>query len=256
MADSSRQLKSITGRVALTVRGQRLDVEVRIPDGKLPVAQMLPVFRSVAENFVDMGVAEEKKAGRTVSCQKGCGACCRQLVPISAIEAREVAKVVERMPPERKEIILRRFAEAREKLADAEMLDPLLHPDHYGDDQMRALGREYFNLGIPCPFLEDESCSIYLDRPITCREYLVTSPAANCAAPTPETVKVVPLVAGPVWAAVARLEPEKGNRFIKWVPLILALEFAASAEVEPAARTGKEWTEEFFRRITRDGKPQ
>src|SRR2546423_12084461 len=190
MADSSRQVKSITGRVALTVRGQRLDVEVRIPDGKLPVAQMLPVFRSVAENFVDMGVAKEKKAGRTVSCQKGCGACCRQLVPISAIEAREVAKVVERMPPKRKEMILRRFAEAREKLADAEMLDPLLHPDHYGDDQMRALGREYFNLGIPCPFLEDESCSIYLDRPITCREYLVTSPATNCAAPTPETVKV------------------------------------------------------------------
>src|SRR2546421_12821988 len=119
MADSSRQLKSITGRVALTVRGQRLDVEVRIPDGKLPVAQMLPVFRSVAENLVDMGVAEEKKAGRTVSCQKGCGACCRQLVPISAIEAREGARGGERMPAERKEIIMRRFAEGREELADA-----------------------------------------------------------------------------------------------------------------------------------------
>src|SRR5205814_8244994 len=135
MADSSRQVKSITGRVALTVRGQRLDVEVRIPDGKLHVAQMLPVFRSVAENFVDMGLAKEKKAGRTVSCQKGCGACCRQLVPISAIEAREVARVVQRMPAERKEIILRRFAEAREKLADAEMLDPLRSEEHTSELQ-------------------------------------------------------------------------------------------------------------------------
>ena len=43
---------------------------------------------------------------------------------------------------------------------------------------MRILGREYFQLGIPCPFLEEESCSIYHDRPITCREYLVTSPPA------------------------------------------------------------------------------
>ena len=74
MAEASTQRKSITGRVALTVRGHRLDVEVTIPEGKLGVAQMLPVFRSVAENFVDMGVAEEGKAGRTVSCQKGCGA--------------------------------------------------------------------------------------------------------------------------------------------------------------------------------------
>src|SRR2546429_1865647 len=144
MAEISTQRKSISGKVALTVRGQRLDVEVRIPEGRLGAAEMLPVFRSVAENFVEMGVAEEKKAGRTVSCQKGCGACCRQLVPISAIEAREVAKVVERMPAERKEMILRRFAEAREKLADAEMLDPLLHPHHYGDDQMPALGRAQF----------------------------------------------------------------------------------------------------------------
>src|SRR2546429_9274647 len=111
MAESSSQRKSVTGRVALTVRGQRLDVEVRIPDGKLPVAQMLPVFRSVAENFVEMGVAEEKKAGRTVSCQKGCGACCRELVPISAIEAREGAKVVGRMPPGRKDTILTRCAQ-------------------------------------------------------------------------------------------------------------------------------------------------
>jgi len=254
MADTLKEPKSIMGRVALTVRGQRLDVEVRIPDGKLPLSAMLPVFRSVAENFVDMGVAGEAKAGRNVSCQKGCGACCRQLVPISAIEAREVAKVVERMPPGRKAVIEQRFADARQKLADAEMLDPLLHPDLYSDEQMRALGRQYFRLGIPCPFLEDESCSIYPDRPITCREYLVTSPAINCAAPTPETVKVVPLVAGPVWAAVARLEPEKNSRFIRWVPLILALEFAESAEPPPTARAGKEWVEEFFRRITRDGK--
>jgi len=63
-------------------------------------------------------------------------------------------------------------------------------------------------------------------------------------------------VAGPIWPAVARLEPEKGSRFIRWVPLILALEFAADAEPEPPAKTGKEWTEEFFRRISRDEKPQ
>jgi Fe-S-cluster containining protein len=160
------------------------------------------------------------------------------------------------MPPERQEIILERFAAAREKLADAEMLDPLLHPDLYGDEQMRSLGREYFKLGISCPFLEDESCSIYLDRPITCREYLVTSPAVNCSAPSPQTVQVVPMLAGAVWTAVARLEEDQDSRFIRWVPLILALEFAASAEADPRPREGKDWIQEFFRLVAREPKGQ
>src|SRR5439155_2933369 len=150
--------------------------------------------------------------------------CVRQLVPNSAIEAQEIASLVDRMPPERKKTILARFEHARKKLDEAEMLDPLRHPDQFTDEHMRLLGREYFSLGIACPFLEDEACSIYADRPITCREYLVTSPAVNCAAPTAETVSMVPLPAGPIWTAVARLEQQPGSRFIRWVPLILALE--------------------------------
>src|SRR5205085_395175 len=152
------------------------------------------------------------------------------------------------------EMVLERFAQAREKLADAEMLDALLHPDLYGDEHMRVLGREYFKMGISCPFLENEACSIYPDRPITCREYLVTSPAVNCSAPTPESVRVVPMLGGAVWTALARLEDE--SRFIRWVPLIVALEYAASAEADPDAREGKEWIQEFFRLIAREPKSQ
>jgi Fe-S-cluster containining protein len=231
-------------------------MEVAVPNGPVGVSGMLPAFRTVAGTLLDISIADEERLGRNVSCAKGCGACCRQLVPISAIEARELAKVVEKMPPARREIILERFAQAREKLADAEMLDPLLHPDLYSDEQMRALGREYFKLAIACPFLEEESCSIYPDRPITCREYLVTSPAANCSAPAPDTVRVVPMLAGAVWTAVARLEEGRDTRFIRWVPLILALEFADAAEAEPPPREGKEWIQEFFRLIAREPKPQ
>ncbi len=58
-------------------------------------------------------------------------------------------------------------------------------------EERQELGIEYFREGIPCPFLEDESCSIHSDRPLACREYLVTSPAYNCIAPTPETIEMV-----------------------------------------------------------------
>ena len=249
-----REQPAIMAHVALTIRGRRIEMDMGIPPGDRRPSEMLPLFRSVAEAMIDMSVGEEREAGRKVSCRKGCGACCRQLVPISAIEAREIAKVIDRMPPARKQAILARFAAARKKLAEAEMLDPLRHPDQFTDEHMRLLGREYFSLAIACPFLEDEACSIYADRPITCREYLVTSPSEYCADPTAETVSMVPLPAGPVWTSVARLEQERGSRFIRWVPLILALEFASRAQPEPPARPGTEWAQEFFRRFAREVK--
>jgi Fe-S-cluster containining protein len=41
---------------------------------------------------------------------------------------------------------------------------------------------------MACPFLENDSCSIYLDRPIRCREFLVTSDARYCAQLDPEKI--------------------------------------------------------------------
>ncbi len=57
------------------------------------------------------------------------------------------------------------------------------------------LGLRYFALGIPCPFLEDERCTIHSIRPLRCREYMVASPAENCAHPeTKEVIGVKPPV--------------------------------------------------------------
>ena len=74
----------------------------------------------------------------------------------------------------------------------------------------------YFALGIPCPFLEEESCSIHPDRPLVCREYLVTSPAELCAGPTQEGVTPVPV---PKVSLAARgLQDEREE----WFPLALS----------------------------------
>jgi Fe-S-cluster containining protein len=242
------QQSVIPARVTLTVRGRRLDLHMSVPDAKVTGEAMLPVFRKVAEELLEMGVAEGEAAGHKVSCQKGCGACCRQLVPISPIEAREIARVIARMEPARRAAILQRFASASRRLDQEQMLEALSQPEQFSNEHMRIVGREYFLLGIPCPFLEDESCSIYHDRPITCREYLVTSPPEHCAFPTAENISMVDLPAGPVWTSVARFEKPAGGP-LPWVPLILALEFAAASTDEPAKRSGKQWAQEFIARL-------
>jgi Fe-S-cluster containining protein len=79
---------------------------------------------------------------------------------------------------------------------------------------------EYFSKGIPCPFLEDESCSIHENRPLICRQYLVTSPASHCRKPSAETISRVPLAAD-VLRALIRIEAQDQDR-PRFVPLVLA----------------------------------
>jgi Fe-S-cluster containining protein len=109
---------------------------------------------------------------------------------------------------------------------------------------------QYFRQGIPCPFLEEESCSIYPDRPIACREYLVTSPPEHCAEPATDAVRGVQLPLK-VWTALARFDKVLPSaQTIRWVPLILAPDWAAENPEEADPRPGPELARELFDYLT------
>jgi Fe-S-cluster containining protein len=160
---------------------------------------------------------------------------------------------VESTPEPRRTDLRTRFAAARQRLEQAGLLEQLLHPEKFNDEDGRALGLRYFFQGIACPFLEEESCSIHADRPIACREYLVTSPAENCAKPSAETVQCVKLPFK-LSNALTRLDPvAPAARFVRWVPLILAPHWAESHPEEPTPRSGPELLRELFERLTAKG---
>jgi hypothetical protein len=152
------------------------------------------------------------------------------------------------LPEPRRSEIRRRFAEARRRLQESGLLARLESADRPSGKELRPFGLEYFSQRIACPFLEDESCSIYADRPMACREYLVTSPAAHCADPTPERVRCVPMP-GKVSNAVAQADRPASDRAIPWVPLILAPEWAETHAAEPGPRPGPEWLRAVFERL-------
>ena len=130
-------------------------------------------------------------------------------------------------------------------MKEGEILSRLRRRSGWEPEMIQVYGMDYFSLGIACPFLEDENCSIHDDRPTSCREYLVTSPAENCARPRAETIKHVPV---PVqsFATLAGLESEGDEKTLPWVPLGLALEYAAEERVPPVERDGLEWINLFF----------
>jgi Fe-S-cluster containining protein len=150
-------------------------------------------------------------------------------------------------------MILHRFAAARRRLEEKGMWQRLCDRQAWPEEGVSDIGLEYFHLGIPCPFLEDESCSIHVDRPLTCREYLVTSPAENCSRPAPGLIDWV-LMPAKVWVAAARCEPgERAGNYVNWVPLIQALDWAANYPDSPAERNGPELLRHVLERLAGSG---
>jgi Fe-S-cluster containining protein len=251
--ENSTELLNATAE--LVIAGRKVRLEMPVSAGPTRLAELLPLFRSMTDAFVAVSVENAHAEGLKVSCQKGCGACCRQLVPIAEIEAQRLREVVEAMPEPRRSTILARFEDARHRLARAGLLEKLRQPRQFQDEEVIPFGLDYFQQGIACPFLEEESCSIYAERPLACREYLVVTPAEHCAAPTVESVSCVKLVLRTA-RAVRGLNAAHSAQGMPWVALILALEWADAHPDESSPQPGPAWVREAFSRLTGHAVPE
>jgi Fe-S-cluster containining protein len=239
----------LVAHVKLKVAGEPVHARFVVPKGPAGPRQLLPLAQQTADLVVGVAERAEERQGRTISCAAGCGACCRQLVPIAPSEARHLAALVEELPEPRRSQIRERFAAAVRRLSQTEWMDTLRHPERLADEQTTPLGLAYFRLGIPCPFLEQESCSIHPHRPIACREHLVTSPPVHCAEQTPKQVRGVALPVR-VSRVLRHMDQRQDGSAPPWIPLVLALEWVANHPEEPPPRSGPQWLEEFIACLT------
>lgn len=202
-----------------TSRGP-LRAALAVPPRPMRLAELALGFLELSSKVIEVEARESERAGRTISCQKGCGACCRQLVPLSPAEAWLIADVVAAMPSERQREVRAAFASALNRLADSP-LRSLFEGLELKPADVMPISIAYFELGIPCPFLVDEACSIHPQRPSICREYLVTSPAANCAVLGRE-----PIVRVPTRVRVSEALAAVSARMLGTAPEVVPLQFA------------------------------
>ena len=236
-------------RLGFSLGDERFSVEAPLPETTAATPEeLLPAAFELVAPIVTRGV---EQAEGEISCRRGCGACCRQVVPISQPEARHLASVVERLPEPRQSQVRARFAAASERLRDSGMLRRLQWPAERTDAERQSLAADYFRLGIACPFLENEECSIHAERPLVCREYLVTTPAAHCALPGQAEVRRVG-IAGRVSVAMGQMEPQTAERGVWWMPLVLALDWCgANASYCPPRRNPVQMLRELVEWLTR-----
>lgn len=225
------------------------EMRVRLPAGPASAESVLPFARRFSDAVIASVVEETTKTGRAISCRAGCGACCRQVVPVTETEARRLRKFVEAMPEPRRSAIRERFAQAQRVFAEAGMLEQLVEPHETRTARWSEFAVRYFRQGVACPFLEDESCSIYEERPLICREYLVTSPAENCAQVATRPVEGVGMPVR-VSRQLGRLTSTEPDRDFRWIPLVVSLDWADAHPEPPPTRTGPELFTDFFHLVT------
>jgi len=224
-------------RVTFTVNGRPVHVETRAPDGPVRLDELLPALRAIDDRLIESAVANRETAGERISCRKGCSACCRvQPVPVTPPEAIALARLVDALPEPRRRAVHASFAAARERLHAAGLYDVFMRRDPgITREAATAAARHYMGLGLTCPFLVDDACSIYPDRPFVCRQYFVTSPPELCVAPLDNPVKPVTMPARFATALLKAAEALNG-RTQYTAPLVLALDYA-EANREELART-------------------
>ena len=241
--------------ISLQTPSGEVSTAVGVPTSFVPVTAILPLMRSLGEEVQELELAQVREAGHTVSCQKGCAACCRMLVPISVPEAFALANRVERLEQPERERLLTKLDLAQQQLARAGVLKQLSaladSPDPVSDEAIEPLNRAYYALRMPCPFLENEVCSIYDDRPAACRELAVTSPATDCQHMTRQSIRPVP-VAVRISTALSLLWADLTTTTPRLIPLPLAVDWAKRHQAEQQGRwAGTELFEKAIDKIGR-----
>ncbi len=251
--DSLNDSRSSTVKAtfALPVGGGFLNASALLPAGQMTLTQLLPVIQNLENAIVGKVGEEAAQAGTPISCRAGCGACCRQLVPVSLFEAEALTAWMRTLPEERRAELEQRFHRALSALRDAGVIDAILESGWtLEEERATELAIDYFHAGVACPFLEDESCSIHPLRPLSCREYLVTSSPELCQDPSKNTVAGVQLplkLSRVLYSFGQKLEQDPRG----WIPLVFLLAWGRSgaAPGEHISGTGEEVLRKFLEQV-------
>lgn len=215
--------------ISLTTPAGRLTTAVDVPTAFVPVTAIVPLMRRLGEEAQALEEAQASEQGKTRSCKRGCAACCRMLVPVSAPEAFALMDFIRSLPPENLERIATRLEQTKSLLISHGLWHRLLElgesaqaPD---DTALEPINQDYYALRVACPFLEDEVCSIYEERPAACRELLVTSPADRCQDLVKNPVEQIPVsvrigpVLGLLWGELTKTP-------VRLIPLPIVFDWA------------------------------
>ena len=191
-----------TINLELDVLDERLRFCIGVADERVRLADIVPLARTISARIADIVIARNRREGIDIACRKGCGHCCKShLVPLAVPEVFRLKEYIYSRPRDLRDAMLRScLLAAKDILTEEppEFIAPRTPTDSI--DSLAFLSdvsRWYVSLGACCPFLSNNICTIYENRPLACRDYFVYGGSNACvnADVATERVKMpVPMV--------------------------------------------------------------
>lgn len=150
------------------------------------MARKQTVFKEIEKDLTDQTAAR----GEKITCQKGCFYCCSQYISGTLQEAEPIVYYLYQHEVELANFI-RAYPAWREKLKENEFLFSSIKgifdrlsaegPTENNLQAYHEITTRYLAQNVPCPFLNDGSCSIYEVRPWCCASVASTTPGEWCS---------------------------------------------------------------------------
>jgi Fe-S-cluster containining protein len=199
-------------------RESNKSIEITIPDKQVKLSEMVPFAHFIADQLVKTAI---DRSSLPITCAKGCGVCCNQLVPLSIPELFFIVEQLRVMPPQQRFPILSRFDATEKQLMDCNLIQQLRSIDQTRND--RIIAERYFHLNLPCPFLDQQNCSIHSWRPVVCREFNALSDPKLCVDPFANKISSISYSKRPS-SILAKLYGMVTNTAPKLLPMPLLFE--------------------------------
>ena len=243
---TAKKKTRVSANFDLRIGDDVLAMKASVPEARINALELLPVFQKLTNQVVAHSIELTERKGRKISCKAGCGACCKQPVPVTLLEAEYLNQLVKQMPAAQQLRVRAKFKQHIETVTEAGLRDRLENISDLATAQKHRLAQEYFDLNLDCPFLENQSCGIYKDRPLQCREFLVTSDPRFCAELDPERIEHVEQPVS-MAAALRKLSLDSQNTTGRgWILMIFALDLAKSGRLRFKKKWGKAWLESYI----------
>lgn len=157
--------------------------DIGVADRQAGLVDMVPLARTISTKLALTVLDSLGKNGQYVPCCKGCSACCSCLIPLSVPEVFCLREELLTMPTDDSSRVLPSCLKTAERILD-NFPQTFCSEDFCskGQSSIGQINKWYAGLELVCPFLSEGLCSLYEQRPLACREHIVTDSVFFCKA--------------------------------------------------------------------------
>lgn len=167
----------------LNIFGKLLHIYIGAEDKLAKLSDIVPLARFLSTKIISTIKQHVNNNGDTIACHSNCSHCCRYLVPLTIPEAMCLTEEVRARPQWERRFVEESYlltARCILGLTPKCSLKKFAHIHLETGSRLKDLSDWYGQINLPCPFLLNNLCTIYKQRPIACREHLVISSPSDC----------------------------------------------------------------------------